>query len=340
MSTAKENEPRGIRAVARVAGVSIGTVSNVLNRPERVAPETLRRVHAAMRSTGFVANRGAASLRKGRNTTIGLIVPDIKNLLFAEVAHGAMEMADRHGYVIMLATSQGAAERQLRYVETIEGQRVAGLLMTPVGSAAPVVKHARERGIPVVVIDDGTPRNTCSVAVDDEFGAQLALGHLFAGTDRRVAVVNGPQRIGQFARRRRGAHAAAASAGRELVEEFVPDVTVFDGAAAAERLLAAHGPIDVFCTSDLLAIGVALSFRSAGLQLGRDVQLIGYDDIDLVAESHLSLSTVRRPKAELGSAAVELVLREVGPHADHHHENRVLTPSLVLRGSTRPARSG
>src|SRR5690606_32562886 len=269
------------------------------------------------------------------NTTIGLIVPDIKNLLFAEVAHGAMEMADRHGYVIMLATSQGGTDRQLRYVENFEGQRVAGLLVTPVRSAMPVVKHARERGIPVVVIDDGAPRNTCSVAVDDEYGAQLALNHLFAGTDRPVAVVNGPQRIGQFARRRAGARDAATAAGRELVEVTVDDITVFDGAAAADRLLAAHGAIDVFCTSDLLAIGVALSYRSAGLQLGQDVQLIGYDDIDLVAESHLSLSTVRRPKAELGSAAVELVLREVSHDANHHHENRVLTPSLVLRSSTR-----
>ena len=168
-----------IKDVAARAGVSVGTVSNVLNRPERVAEETRTRVQLAIIALGFVRNEPARQLRAGRSRTIGLLVLDAANPFFADVSRGAEEAAARAGLAVILCNSGQDAAKESSYLNLMAEQRVQGLLLTPVDADPIRLSKLVERGMPVVLLDrraEGT--GMCSVSVDDISGGELAVSHL------------------------------------------------------------------------------------------------------------------------------------------------------------------
>jgi LacI family transcriptional regulator len=328
-----------IKAVAQIAGVSVGTVSNVLNRPEKVAADTRRRVEAVMASVGFVRNSVAANVRLGRSQLIGLIVPDITNPFFAEVARGAVDEAFAAGYALVLCNSEGSAERQAKYLNVLEEQRAAGVLINPVGGSLAPLDRARERGTRVVLVDRAAPvRNACSASVDDVLGGQLAVDHLISRGARSVVLVNGPSRLRQCADRRRGARRAVQRAGLTadaLVEVVSPVMSIAGGVAVAPEVLRQMPAVDgIFCANDLLAIGVCRALAPVRAVPG-DLLVVGYDDIPVAAEAPIPLSSVEQPKYELGQTAAQLLLDEItgAEHTRHRHVS--FTPSLVQRDSTR-----
>jgi LacI family transcriptional regulator len=329
----------GIKQVARHAGVSPGTVSNVLNRPERVASETRARVERAIAELGFVRNGSASTLRAGQGRTIGLMVLDLGNPFFTDMARGVEDAVSERGYAVILCSSGASTDKEVRNLRMLAEQRVRGVLVTPVDEDAGRLDLLRERGIATVMLDHTATRSDqCSVAVDDVAGGELAVTHLLERGARDLTYMSGPLSIRQCADRRAGARRAlrVAGAGAALHEVVTATMTPRAGQEAAEGLLAqASLPDAIFCANDLLAMGVLRGLAQAGVDVPGDVALIGYDDIEFTAAAAVPLSSVRQPTYQLGRIATELLLSECDDPEGHAHQQIMFQPELVVRESTR-----
>jgi DNA-binding LacI/PurR family transcriptional regulator len=329
----------GIKQVAVHAGVSPGTVSNVLNRPERVAPETRTRVEQAIRTLGFVRNGSASTLRAGQGRTIGLMVLDLGNPFFTDVARGVEDVVSERAYAVILCSSSASVAREERNLLMLAEQRVRGVLVTPVDDQAGRLDLLRERGVATVMLDHTATRpDQCSVAVDDVAGGKLAVTHLLQGGARRIAYISGPLSIRQCEDRRAGALRALTAAGLgedALHEVVVPAMSPRAGQEATEKLLAEQElPDAIFCANDLLAMGVLRALLQAGVSVPGEVALIGYDDIEFTAAAAIPLSSVRQPTYQLGRIATELLLDECDNPGGHAHQQVMFQPELVIREST------
>ncbi|MGD0066100.1 MAG: substrate-binding domain-containing protein [Streptosporangiaceae bacterium] len=328
----------GIKDVASLARVAVGTVSNVLNHPDLVRPLTRARVEAAMEELGFIPNGSARQLRAGRSRCLGLVVLDVTNPFFTEVARGVEDYAQAAGYAVILCNSDEADDKERQYLRVLEEQRVRGILITPVHGRAPELRRIRDRGTPVVLLDRPGSAGQCSVAVDDRRGGEMAVAHLLSLGHTRIAVVNGPAAIRQCADRRRGAYRAVAAAGLDpaevLTEVTVPAMNARAGAAAADELLGGKLTTAVFCANDMLALGLLRRLSQAGVTVPADIAVVGYDDIEFAADAAVPLTSVRQPKYQLGRAAAELLLDEADRATEHEHRRLEFKPELVVRASS------
>ncbi|BCJ76278.1 LacI family transcriptional regulator [Catellatospora sp. IY07-71] len=330
-----------IKEVAQRAGVSLGTVSNVLNRPDAVAPQTRQRVLDAIRELGYVRNDSARQLRAGRSRTVAIVVLDVSNPFFTDVVRGAETVVEAAGGMLVVCSSGEDPARERHHLDLLEEQRVRGLLITPVGD-----DHHRRlerlvaRGIPVVLVDRGSGQsNRCSVAVDDRLGGRLAAEHLAAAGHRRIGFVGGPLAIPQVADRHAGASEALAAhgGGVELRMFETRSLTVAAGREAAERICALPAkqrPTALFCANDLLALGALQGLTVGGLRVPQDVALVGYDDIEFAGAAAVPLTSVRQPREQLGRTAAQMLLEEAENDGDHGHRHVVFQPQLVVRQST------
>ncbi len=331
-----------VREVAAAASVSVGTVSNVLNRPDKVAPATVARVLAAIEELGFVRNDAARQLRAGRSRSIGLVVLDVRNPFFTEVARGAEDRAAEDGMTILLGNSDENVDREHAYLDLFEEQRVHGVLISPLGDDRPRLARLRRRGTPVVLVDrESEDRSISSVSVDDVVGGSLAVRHLIETGRRRIAFVGGPTSIRQVADRLEGARRAVAEASGVTLEVVdTESLTVLQGRAAGEAIRqrpASELPDAIFAANDLLAVGVLQALIMLGsVRVPEDIALIGYDDIDFAAAAVVPLSSIRQPATLIGSTAVDLLLREADAGDGFTPEQVEFQPELVVRDSTRP----
>ncbi|NUT42240.1 MAG: substrate-binding domain-containing protein [Thermoactinospora sp.] len=323
-----------IKEVAEHAGVSPGTVSNVLNRPDKVAAATRSRVEAAIRELGFVRHGSASTLRAGHSRTIGLSVIDIGNPFFTDVAAGVEDVASELGYAVILGNSAGSRVKEERNLLVLAEQRVRGVLITPSDEDLARLDRLRERGIHVVLVDHPPHRpDQCSVAVNDLAGGRAAVEHLVARGSERVAYVTGPLTIRQCQDRLAGAQLAL-PAGIEVVEMGAMNARA--GEQAAAKLVASGElPDAVFCANDLLALGMLRGLLQAGVRVPEQVSLVGYDDIDFASASAVSLTSIRQPTYQLGKVATELLLDECDNPVTHAHQQIMFQPELIVRESTR-----
>jgi len=330
----------GIREVAKRAGVSLGTVSNVLNHPELVAPETRQRVQQAIDEIGFVRNGSARQLRVGTSRHIGLVVLDVANPFFTEVARGVEDLANKAGYIVILCNSDDSLEKENHYLHVLEEQRTQGVLITPVQNDASYLQRLRRRGIAVVLLDRPSRiKDLCSVAVDDVRGGELAAAHLLETGHERIGFVHGPISIRQVADRRRGMLRAVKAAGLDPASTVVDIATraqsAKEGEECIERLLGVgRKPTAVFCANDLLALGVMRGLIKRGISIPGDMALVGYDDVEFASVLATPLTSIRQPKYELGRAAVELLLDEAQNPTSHQHQHIIYQPELIVRESS------
>ncbi|WP_394436010.1 LacI family DNA-binding transcriptional regulator [Streptomyces sp. SGAir0957] len=337
----RERAAVGIKDVARVAGVSVGTVSNVLNQPHRVSEPTRRHVQQVIARLGYVRSEYARQLRAGHSRIMALLVLDMGNPFFVDVARGAERAARDAGLGVMVCNSAQNPAEEAEYLSLFAEQRVRGALITPADPSGATLRDFRRHGIPYVVVDRVAGDEAgCSVSVDDVSGGALAVRHLVTGGHRSLAYVSGPPHLKQVQDRREGALKALAEAGldggalRELPTERL-DVAA--GRDAGARLLGlADRPTAVFCANDLLALGVLQALYAAGVKVPGDMSIVGYDDIEFAAAATVPLTSVRQPALTLGTIAAELLLQETDERAaDHRHQHVVLRPELVVRGSSR-----
>ncbi|GAA1788265.1 LacI family DNA-binding transcriptional regulator [Pseudarthrobacter sulfonivorans] len=336
------NRSASIKDVANQAGVAVGTVSNVLNYPDRVSPRTKERVQQAIEELGFVRNDAARQLRAGHSRTIGLIVLDVGNPFFTAVVRAAEDAAALLGSAVLLGDSGHDASRESNYIDLFQEQRVQGLLIVPVGDVTGRIDQLRERGVPTVLVDRLADESKySSVSVDDDAGGYLAARHLLDSGRRRLAFVGGPASIRQIADRLQGAQRAVGEEPGATLELLDSDgQTVLAGRSVGDMLVErGQLPDGIFCANDLLALGVMQSLAMTHrLRIPEDVALIGYDDIDFAASAVVPLSSIRQPTQALGRTAIELLVEEAEAESPIHRAV-IFTPELVVRQSTGAARS-
>lgn len=331
--------PSSMKDVAREAGVSLGTVSNVLNRPDRVSPETRRRVERAIHDLHFVPSAAARSMRVQRSRVLGLIVPDISNPFFTDVARGVEDAALEAGFPVILCNSDERPEREDRYLEVLESQRVGAILITPARRKFQALGRLINQGVALALLDNSTAsRDACSVSVDDIRGGQLAAEHILSLGHQRIAWLAGPRDIPQVADREAGLFQALAQSEVDVVSLMCGQMTTSSAEATVDAALASGLNVTgLVCANDLLALGAIRSLGKAGLQVPDDVSVIGYDDISFAASAGTPLTSIRQPSYELGQAAASLVIAQFDNPEGHAHQQIQFQPQLVVRESTAQA---
>lgn len=329
-----------MRDVAAMARVSIGTVSNVINNPERVLPSTRERVEEAIRHLGWVPNQQAQALRAGKSRVIGLAVMDVANPFFADVLRGAQGRLEESGYAATIGDSDNRPEREASALRSFRDQRVRGVILGPIGATPPEVEALLQARVPTVLVDRAHGGTGCSVGVDDVAGGRIAAEHLIAEGHSALAFVGGPSTLAQVRDRRTGAEEAAAAAGVSILTIPVDALDFASGRSAAEelaRLSATQRPTAIFCANDMIAIGLLQGLVSARIRVPHDVAIVGYDDIDFAAAAAVPLSSVAQPRRELGATAADMLLEEIDAYESgrpHEHRTITYTPTVVPRASS------
>ncbi len=330
-----------MKDVAAHARVSLGTVSNVLNRPEVVAERTRKRVVAAIAELGFVRNESARQLRGGDSRILAYVVLDTGNPFFTDVAQGVQEAADGVGLAVFLCDSGQDRRRQSAYLDLLEQQRVEGVLITPADPSDERLTLLPRRGTPVVMVDAHSPEH-CSVTVDDVAGGELGATHLLDGGHRHIAFVGGPMSLSQVTERLAGVRKAYGHAGADTVDLVVLEtssLTIAEGKRAGARLAglpASRRPTAAFCANDLLALGLLQEAIRLGLRVPEDLAIVGYDDIVFAEAAAVPLTSVAQPRQLIGRTAAEMLIAEARERdAEHQHRQVVLRPELVVRASSR-----
>lgn len=327
-----------IREVAAHAGVSVGTVSNVLNGRGTVNASTVDAVRRAIEHLGYVRNDAARQLRAGRSRGIGMIVLDVANPFFAAVARGAEERAAQDGLMLLLGSSEQSAQRESAYLELFLEQRLTGVLVSPAAAERSALRRLVAAGVSVVLVDGGDAEpDMPAVVVDDVQGGFLAVAHLLASGRRRIAFVGGPLGIRQVADRLDGARRAIDTVSGATLEVLTrPQLTVLEGRAAGEVLRARSArPDAIFAANDLMAVGVLQALTMTGnVRVPDDIALVGYDDIDFASATVVPLTSVRQPAETLGATAVDLVLRQAAGSLTSEESTVRFEPELVVRASS------
>ena len=326
-----------LRDVALRAGVSVGTVSNALNKPEVVSEETAAKVMEAVRELGFVRNDAARQLRLGQSRAIGMVLMDMRNPFFATLALGAEDRAREAGYAVVLGNSDMKRDREAAYLDLFEEQRLRGVLISPFGGVEVRLRRLRERGATAVIVDSTGTADVSSVSVDDVAGGRLVGQHLVETGRSRIAYVSGPLRVRQVQDRLAGLQMAVQEQGEATVEIVTAGAMSIPEGRRCGQFLASRAPARrpdaVFAANDLLALGVLQALVAGGIRVPEEIAVVGYDDIDFASAAIVPLSSVRQPAAQIGATAVEMLIQETEGGLDGGRHT-VFEPELVVRQSS------
>ena len=330
-----------VQDVAKLAGVSLGTVSNVLNHPDRVRVETLKKVTRAIEQLGFVRNDAARQLKAGKSKALGMVVLDASNPFFAEMARGAEAAAAAEGFQILLGNSSHEDTREAGYLKMFQEQRLSGVIVSPIHDLSEQIRQSRAMGTQVVLVDRKADASQfCSVSVDDVAGGKLAVSHLIEIGKVKIAFVGGPLTIHQVADRLAGA--------REAVRETKGLATIKVYKAHAQDVISGrevglaiakeskeNRPDAIFAANDLLAVGLLQAFAlKNSIRVPEDIAIVGYDDISFAQSTVVPLTSIKQPSSILGTTALELLVDEIDNRQEHQHRQITFQPELVIRSST------
>jgi LacI family transcriptional regulator len=328
-----------IREIADLAGVSVATVSRVMNGRDDVAPETRELVQRVVREHGYTASRSARGLSAGRTGLIGATVPLVHPAYFSFILSGAAEALYERDMRLVLCPTQHEHDREVSLLERMmHGTTDGGLLILPQESAHEL-ELLLEHGYQFVVVDPLLPLSdrVPAVSAAHSAGADLAMNHLLSLGHRRIAAITGPRGWIATEERLRGYHAALGAAGiladTELVVES-PQFEIDAGRTAARRLLDLHDPpTAIFAFNDNIAIGALQAARERGVRVPEDLSVVGFDDVEAAEIVTPMLTTIRQPLAEMGRMAVSLLERLIeGQRIDVLHVE--LRTQLIVRGTT------
>lgn len=328
-----------LKDVAVRAGVSVKTVSNVVNGYVHVTAETRERVQRAIEELDYRPNLSARSLRSGRSGIIALALPRLDEPYFAELARAIIAVADRAGCTVLIDQTEGLREREQLAVRGIRRELIDGVILSPLAlGPEDLADHGSTH--PVVLLGERVFDGPFDhVAIDNVAAARVATEHLIGMGRARIAAI-GCQRVdmghtGQL--RRQGYELALQAAGRHLDEDLIGYVEAFhraDGAAAMRRLMIATPPPDaVFCFNDLLALGAIRSLHDLGLRVPDDVAVVGFDDIDEGRFSTPTLTSMAPDKGQIAERAMAALLHRLDGGAEPPHELSI-DVSLTVRQST------
>lgn len=333
--------PATIEDVARLAEVSIATVSRAIHTPEKVAKSTRQRVNQAIAITGYTTNAMARSLRMGRSNMILVLAPDIGDPNFSSILVGLENEARAHGYGVLIGHTQNDPERGLEYLKFLSSGQAAGLVLFT--GHEPFGHQALGQRLPptVAVFEPVFGARTSYVGVDDVAGARKAAEYLLSAGHRSIAFIGDSKtRLGQ-ARRREGydfaLNAARIPADKRIIVEG--DGTTESGRLGLEQLFMRDTlPTAFMCVNDATAVGVMNGLAARGYDLPRDFSVIGFDDVPQATYLNPALTTIRQPRTAIGRQAMALLLETLATPLSEPKEILIM-PDLVVRGSvTTPAR--
>jgi DNA-binding LacI/PurR family transcriptional regulator len=323
--------------VARQSGVSIATVSKVINRNGKISEPTRERIRRIMSDMGYVPNLVATALSSKKTFMIGLLLPDISNPYFAELARNIEDRSQELGYNVVICNTDNRIDKESEYLTFLQQKGVDGILLAT-GLAHPQsLELLLERKLPITLLAREVPQTAINtVLVDDFMGGYLATSHLLQYGHRDIAIILESMEFASSRQRLKGY--------RSALEEFqcpyredrvtVSDFTIADGVEAAGRLLDREDPpTAVFACNDLLAIGTIQAARSRGISVPAQLSVVGFDNTFLAGVIDPALTTVGQPIRELGRQAVNLLQKQMVD--DKAAKQRVvLLPELVVRSSS------
>ncbi|MBO3762069.1 substrate-binding domain-containing protein [Ciceribacter sp. L1K22] len=324
-----------IEDVARLAEVSIATVSRAIHTPEKVAKSTRQRVNQAIAITGYTTNAMARSLRMGRSNMILVLAPDIGDPNFSSILIGLENEARAHGYGVLIGHTQNDPERGLEYLKFLNSGQAAGLLLftghEPFGA-----REMGQRLPPTVAVFEPVFGSALPyVGVDDTAGARKAAEYLLASGHRSIAFIGDSKtRLGHV-RRRKGYDKALEAARIPVGQRMVIDGegTIESGRLAVEQLFMRDTlPTAFMCVNDATAIGVMNGLAARGYDLPRDFSVIGFDDVPQATYMTPALTTIRQPRSAIGRQAMALLLETLTEPLVSPKEILIM-PDLVVRGS-------
>ncbi|MDX3802170.1 LacI family DNA-binding transcriptional regulator [Streptomyces sp. AK04-3B] len=326
--------------VADAAGVSVGTVSNVLNHPAKVSPATAQRVREAISRLGFVRNDAARSLVSGSTNSVGMVLADIENSLFIDMAHGAQDAARAIGQNLLLANTACDMTLQDEYLDLFDESRMTGVLLAPMEDSSAGIARIRSHGRQVVLLNYAPrPGTCCSVLVNNEHVGYLAARHLIDTGRRRLAYVVAHDDYQPVRDRRRGVRAAVEEAGPDVTLEEIDSIglTTSHGHVVGQDL-ARRAPGDLpdglIAVTDELANAIIHELHTVtGIRVPDQVAVVGCENNRAAGAAAVPLTAVDMPGRIMGQEAIRLLMDEVASGDQHRHATVVLEPELIVRAS-------
>ncbi len=329
-----------IKEVADHAGVSVATVSRVVNKTGYVSLDLQERVQDAMRTLNYRPSALARSLRRQETQTIGVLVPQLDQPFFSALVFAVEKTLFSSDYRALICSAEERRDKEDAYIEMLMRQRVDGVILVPTGQSTDNVRRLLDEGVPVVLVDRDIPNLAINRVLCDNYqGGVMAIDHLLALGHRRISVIGGPEYSEAIIDRMNGARAALASAGIALdpslfVTGSMPQFEM--GYTAGLKVLdRPDRPTAIFAFNDVMAIGVMHAAAELGLRLPDDLSVVGFDDIPIAAYSIPELTTVAQPIYAMGETAADLLIRHVRD-TDALVESVKLETRLIVRKSTAP----
>ncbi len=324
--------------VAKRAGVSISTVSRVLNGRDHVNEDVIARVRQAAQELQYQPSRAARALRANQATIIGLLITDIQNPFFTALVRGVEDVAQRNGYSLILCNSDEDPQKERQYIEVLCAERVAGAIITPTREQQRSLKLFREYNIPIVTVDRRVKGDEIdAVLVDNVRGAREATAHLLANGNRRIGIISGPIMTTTGRERLEGYRQALRDAGMAhdpSLERF-GSFKEESGRQLTYGLLDIEPPIDaLFVANNLMTLGALAVLNERQKRIPEDIAVVGFDEMQWASLNAVSLTTVMQPVYEIGSTAAMRLFQRLQNPAAFTRQEIVLAPKLLVRESS------
>jgi len=327
-----------IKDVALRAGVSVTTVSHVVNDTRHVSAKGRERVELAIRELGYVPNAMARSLKSNTTSTLGMLIPNSSNPYFAEIVRIVEDRCFGAGYTLVLCNTDDEPRRQSVYLQVLAERRIDGLIVVSTGDDDSLVTQLQGLRIPTVLVDREIADPSCDLVETAHMqGGLLAVRHLLSLGHKRIACLGGPEGLTPSEQRIEGWRMALAEAGTTPNADALLWRGAFTSQSGYEAMHAIlrteHPPSAVFVCNDLMAIGALRAAHESGVHVPDELSIVGFDDIELSAYTSPPLTTVAQPKERIGALAVDMLLERVsGKRRDARKV--VLQPELRVRAST------
>ena len=331
------NKP-SIKKVADFAGVSTATVSHVINGTRFVSDETKEKVNRAIETLGYIPSSIARGLASQKSKIIGVVFSDISNPFFTSVFRGIESLLTEQGYELSLANTREEPATQESVLNTMFSRQIEGLIIAPTGLESPMLEMMIASNIPIVMIDRGGPVKNCSIVnVDNEEAVFAATSHLFEDGHRKIGLIQGLPAVDTTKYRFKGYVKALNYFQLPFKDDYVTngDSCMEGGYQSAYKLMTQEDPpTAVFTTNNLMTLGALHAFRDLGLQVPKDVGLIGFDDHEWADIFTPPISVIRQPTYKMGMEATRMLLAKMkGEKPCLLEEELTLKAELIIRGS-------
>ncbi|MEK4014975.1 LacI family DNA-binding transcriptional regulator [Peribacillus sp. FSL M8-0224] len=327
-----------LQQVAKHAGVSTSTASLIVRNNPRISEATRKKVLKSMHELGYVYDRIAANLRSQSSDTVGIIITDISNTFFSEFLIGVHDALDEVGYTVLLGTTFDSVAKQDHLLSTMMEHRVGGLILCPVSeSSQETIERLNEIDTPMVLAVRELPGvNSDYVGIDYPEGARIAVDHLLGKGHKRIALLGGIKESSTWIERMEGYREALSRAGLEVDESLVIDSapTREGGLEAVLKVLEnPNPPTAIFCFSDLIAFGVMQGLMMKGITPGKDMDIVGFDNVPVAEIYHPPLTTISSFPRRIGKEAANLLYQQMDK-IEREQQRIILNPELIIRESS------